>query len=339
MNNKIIRSICYFDKEPSDETIERLDKIAGILTGRGFEIQTKRVCSSSVDKIIELDSKYASNSYIFGIGSLQKDEIRRRFNDVLSCKDTSFNLDLTGREITIDDAQLLFEIIRRNSSKTFNFTYVFNNRPSSPFFPSGSYQKDGFSIGLQPTDLSEDCNSIGEWLEKMKEVWLEIYNLFKDDPEFLGIDSSIAPLFSGKSSLIGFIKKLGLDFSRSATTDTYLAITKFLKENNPKPVGLCGLMFPCLEDFELAEEYEKGNFSIERNVFLSLHSGLGIDTYPIAIDEKPERVLEILKLVQGLSDKYKKPLSARFVSDGKAKIGEKTDFQNQYLKDITVRSL
>ena len=28
----------------------------------------------------------------------------------------------------------------------------------------------------------------------------------------------------------------------------------------------------------IAEEYEKGNFSIERNVYLSLHSGLGIDT-------------------------------------------------------------
>ena len=98
-------------------------------------------------------------------------------------------------------------------------------------------------------------------------------------------------------------------------------------------------MYPCLEDFELADEYEKGNFSIERNIYLSLHSGLGIDTYPIGIDEKPERVLEILQLLQNLSNKYKKPLSARFVSDGKAKIGEKTDFKNQYLKDVTVRPL
>ena len=37
----------------------------------------------------------------------------------------------------------------------------------------------------------------------------------------------------------------------------------------------------------------KVSFSIERNLFLSLHSGLGIDTYPIGIDEQPERVLEI----------------------------------------------
>jgi len=89
----------------------------------------------------------------------------------------------------------------------------------------------------------------------------------------------------------------------------------------------------------LAAEYDKGNFSIERNVFLSLHSGLGIDTYPIATDEDPDRVVEILELIQALSNKYKKPLSARFVSDGKARVGDKTDYQNPYLADCTVRPL
>lgn len=339
MTNKIIRSICYFDREPSSESIEKVDKIANNLTERGFLIQTKRVCSPSVDKIIKLDAKYANDSYIFGLGSIQKNELIRRFDDLIVCKDTSFNLDLTGKEIIEEDVEILFKIIRNKPEKTFNFAYVFNNSASSPFFPSGSYDKDGFSIGLQPTDLSENCNSLEEWLSKMKEVWLEIYNLFKSNSEFLGIDSSIAPLFSGKSSSINFFKKIGLDFSHSATTNTYLTITRFIKENNPKPVGLCGIMFPCLEDFELAEEYEKGNFSVERNIFLSLHSGLGIDTYPIGIDEKPERVLEILKLLQGLSDKYKKSLSARFVSDGKTKINQRTDFQNQYLKDIIVKPL
>ena len=40
-----------------------------------------------------------------------------------------------------------------------------------------------------------------------------------------------------------------------------------------------------------------------------------------------------------VSNKYKKPLSVRFVSDGKAKTGEKTDFQNKYLIDVIVRKL
>ena len=116
-------------------------------------------------------------------------------------------------------------------------------------------------------------------------------------------------------------------------------IKSVIVENNPKPAGLCGIMLPCLEDTVLADEYEKGNFSIERNIYLSLHSGLGIDTYPIGIDESTEKILEILKLLQALSNKYSKPLSARFVLDGKARIGEKTDFKNAYLQDVVVRRL
>ncbi len=339
MSNKIVRTVCYFDNDPSPTTIEKVDKVANILAEKDFLVQTKRICSPSIDKIIKLDAKYAGDSYIFGIGSIKRNELSNQFTNVLSCKDVSFNLDLTEQEITNEDAQILFEIIRIRPGKTFNFTYVFNNAPSSPFFPSGTYQQNGFSIGLQPTDLSEGTKSLQEWLNKMKGAWIEIHDLFKNNLEFLGIDSSVAPLFSGKSSLVGFIKKLGLDFAYSTTTEVYLLITNFIKKENPRPVGLCGIMFPCLEDFELAEEYEKGNLSIEQNVYLSLHSGVGIDTYPIGIDEKPERVIEILRLLRGLSNKYNKPLSCRFVSDGKAKIGEKTNFQNQYLKDVVVKPL
>ena len=233
----------------------------------------------------------------------------------------------------------MFKIIKINPQKTFNFTYVFNNKPETPFFPSASYEHDGFSVGLQPTDLSEGCKNLKEWLGRMKKTWDEVNYLLNDYKDFLGIDSSIAPLYQGKSSLIGFIKKLGYDFSASVTTDVYLQITKFLSKNNPRPVGLNGLMFPCLEDFELAEEYEKGSFSIERNIYLSLHSGVGIDTYPLGVDESPERVIEILRLVQGLSNKYSKPLSVRFVSDGDSKIGERTNFKNEYLKDVVIRKI
>lgn len=337
--NKIIRTICYFSSSPSSETLKKVNEIAEILTDNSFSVQTKRICSPDIDRIIELDTQFAGRDFIFGIGSVERDKIIEKMDQLLVSREIYFNLDLTNREIILQDAQLLFEIIGKNTGKSFHFAYVFNNPSSSPYFPSGIYHNDGFSIGLQPTDLSEGCPTLEEWLEKMKAVWVEVYEICKKQSEFLGIDSSIAPLFTGKSSLINFIKRLDYDFSHSVTSDIYLKITKFIKNENPKPIGLCGIMFPCLEDFELAEEYEKGNFSIERNVYLSLHSGLGIDTYPVGIDEKPERVLEILRLLQGLSNKYKKPLSARFVSDGKAKIGDETDFKNQYLKDIIVKPL
>ena len=336
--NKIIRSICYFTNSPSSETLSKINSVAKTLEANNFVIQTKRICASGKG-IKELDKIFYAPALYLSVGTLDLKTAQTELPDFFSAANVAFNVEIKDTSETPEHVSLLLNIIRHNPSKTFNFTYVFNNQLSSPYFPSASYEKDGFSIGLQPTDLSEGCKTLEEWLEKMKTVWQEIAELFKNNKDFLGIDSSITPLFTKEGSLINFIKSLGMDFNQSVTTNIYLKITNFIKTQNPKSVGLCGLMLPCLEDFELADEYEQGNFSIERNLFLSLHSGLGIDTYPIGIDEKSEKVLEVLNLVKGLSDKYQKPLSVRFVSDGKAKIGEKTNFQNQFLKDVVVRKI
>lgn len=336
-NNKIIRSICYFTDTLDAGIVEKIENIARKLSGSGYEIQTRRICSIGIT-IKEIDSAFDDPSLYLSVGRLDRESARDQFNDFLIAQNVAFNLDLSS-DVDSEDPQFLFNVIKERPDKTFSFTYTFNNAPSSPYFPSATYQKNGFAIGLQPTDLSEGCASLDEWLQKLKTVWTEIVDIFRQESDFLGIDSSIAPLFTGKSSLIHFIKKLYNSLSRSVTQDIYLQITDYIKRYNPKPIGLCGIMFPCLEDFELAEEYEQGNFSIERNIYLSLHSGLGVDTYPVGLDESPKRIFEILCLLQGLSKKYNKPLSARFISDGSAKIGEITDLKNQYLKDVVVRPL
>ncbi len=335
---KIIRSICLFTKEPNQESIKKLNNLKSILTEKGFIIQTKRVCSPQ-ESFSDIKEKIKDDTILLSVGSLNYDESIRKFDDFIINKNVAFNLNLTNVSIEDKHSNVLFNIIKQQPSSTFFFTYTFNSVNSSPYFPSANYERDGFSIGMQPTDLAGGCKTLEEWFEKMRICWEEINKIFEHDKDFLGIDSSIAPLLDGKSSLINFIKKMFPTFNDSILTDTYLKITKFIKESNPNPIGLCGLMLPCLEDFELADEYEKGEFSIERNAFLSLHSGLGIDTYPIGIDEKIKKVTNILKTVQGLSKKYNKPLSVRFVSDGLSKIGEETKFENQYLKDVVVRKL
>lgn len=333
---KIVRSVCFFAKKPSQRTADSIESVSEKLRSRGFTIQTKRICSPV--KIKELNNGFASKADELSVGTLPEKNAREQMRDFFDSKNVSFNIDLSKGRIGSKSVDLMFELIGGKPEKTFNFCFVFNNPASSPFFPSAKYERDGFSIGLQSTNLARGCKSAEEWLERMQVSWNEINGLFKEDKRFLGIDSSIAPAFSGNGSLINFIKKFS-SFPESVSSGLYLKITGFIKEKNPKPIGLCGLMLPCLEDFELAEEYEKGNFGIERNLFLSLHSGLGIDTYPIGIDEKPEKILQVLLLVQGLSNKYKKPLSIRFVSDGKSKIGHKTKFNNQYLKDVIIRAL
>ncbi len=335
---KIIRTICLFTDEITAQDIEKLEKISQLLKENNFSIQTKRICLSHYKTQIN-DKELSDRSILLGLGEQTFKGVKENFADFLKSDNKAINLDLTKENITTEHVDILFKMINDKPDNTFRFTYGFNLPVSSPYFPSAKFGQKGFAVGLQPTDLSENCKNISEWLEKMNTVWKEIDTILKSIDGYLGIDSSIAPLFHGSSSLINFVKRLGLDFSHSATTDIYTTISKFIKEKNPKPIGLCGLMFPCLEDFELAEEYEKGNFNIERNIFLSLHSGLGVDTYPIAVNQNKKKVIEILKLLQQLSNKYKKTLSARFVSDGKAKIGEKTDFKNQYLKDVIVREL
>ena len=338
MSNKIIRSLCYYSSEISKDTAERLKQLEKKLFENKYVIQTKRICSpnysfSELDQITEGICDYVS------IGNVSLEKAVENLDDFFRSEKFIFNVDLTSESIEKKHVDLFFEVMREKAGHTFNFTYIFNGPPSSPFFPSGHYEQDGFCLGLQVTDLAEGCERLQEWFDAMKFVWDELYTVFKNEPDFLGIDSSIAPLFSENSSLLYFVKRLGYDLEASSTTTMYIQMTDWIKKENPKPIGLCGLMLPCLEDFELAQQYEHGNFPIERNLYLSLHCGLGIDAYPIGTDERPERLMEILQLVQKLSNKYKKPLSARFVSDGKAGIGEKTDFQNQYLQDVFVRRL
>jgi hypothetical protein len=335
---KVIRTVCLFTDCPSEVATAEIEQLSLALSSRGFIVQTQRMCSPDIQAVFRLDQR-TDKPFLFSIGSLGLDTAQAILPQFLAAKHVDFNVDLTNENIGAAHTALLTNIIQKNAAKTFSFTYTFNNAPSTPYFPSANYERNGFAVGLQATDLSERCTSIEEWLAKLNQTWAEIDAIFSSEGGYLGIDTSIAPLFAGRSSFLNFIKRTGLDFSRSVTTDVYIRIARFIKEEGPKKVGLCGLMFACLEDFELAAEYEQGNFPIERNAFLALHSGLGIDSYPIGVDEAPQRVAEVLRLIQGLSNKYKKPLSARFVSDGKAKIEQRADFGNPYLKDVVIRPL
>jgi hypothetical protein len=335
--DKIVRTVCWFAESTGSRVLEELDRIEAILSGNGYTVQTRRVCFRNVP-IADLESWCENEDLYLSAGGLNREAAWLQLHDFLRTSRVSFNLDATDG-IEAQDVDMLLRIIADSPANTFRFSYSFNNRPSSPFFPSASSDRPGFSIGFQTTNLAEDCSTLEEWMASMRHVWDETDRLMGAHSGFLGIDSSVAPLFSGKSSLVHFVKRIRGGFAKAVTTDLFLRLSHFIASENPRPTGLCGLMLPCLEDFELAEEYEAGEFTIERNLFLSLHSGLGIDTYPIGLDESPSRILEVLRVLQRLSAKYRKPLSARFVSDGKARIGETTAFRNKYLKDVRVRPL
>lgn len=339
---KIIRSICHFSDQLDLDAIQLKQKsIRQELETAGFEVQTERIClkNQAIDAVIKaLDAQVNQTAFI-ALGNQNRAAVKAQLPAFIeTAYNISFNLALDS-PITAADVEILFEIIKKKASKTFNFSFSFNNPVGSPYFPASAMGKEGFALGLQSTNLAQGCTSLDAWFSKQKATWAALMQCFEKDSSFLGIDSSIAPLEYGAGSFIQFISELKGSFDRACSSAIFTECSNFIKTANPKPTGLCGLMFPCLEDFVLADLYEAGQFSIERNIFLSLHSGLGIDTYPIGADESPERVLEVLQLLQALSNKYKKPLAARFISDGKTKIGSKSNFQNPFLKDVCLRPL
>jgi len=202
---KIIRTICLFSDQISNQEIEKLENIFHLLTEKGFSIQTKRICLSNYKTQI-YDKELSNKQILLGLGEQTFERLRENFTDFLKSDNKAINFDLTNENITTEHVDMLFKIIENKSDNTFRFTYGFNLPVSSPYFPSAKFDQKGFSIGLQPTDLSENCKSVHEWLEKMRTVWDEIDLLLKSIDGYLGIDSSIAPLFQNSSSLINFIK-------------------------------------------------------------------------------------------------------------------------------------
>ena len=337
MSAPIVRSLCLFADRLDDAVGGRLDTLATRLVDVGFALQTRRICVAG-HGARDVAAAYADGTRFLSIGQLDRAALAREFDALLEVDDVACNLGVDG-PVTAADVAWLQRLVAARPERTFTFAWTFHNAPGSPFFPSATWAGNGFALGLQPTDLAAGCATPEAWLARIEETWHTLVALFGGEPDFLGIDGSVAPLWNDPGSLVGHVRRWAGSFERAVTSDLFLRITAFLQARNPRPVGLNGLMLPCLEDRLLAEEYTQGRFGIERNLFLAMHCGLGIDTYPVGIDEPPARVLDILRLVQGLAARHAKPLSVRFVSDGRAHVGERTGFGNRYLHDVVVRPL
>jgi len=337
MPDAIIRSLCLFTDRLDDAETSRLERLATRLEETGFVVQTRRVCVTG-HGATEVEAAYGDDQRFLSVGQLDRAGLAEQFDALLAADNVACNLAIDDA-ITADDVAWLFRLVAEQPGQTFGFAYTFRNATGSPFFPSATWAGNGFAIGLQPTDLAAGCDTVEAWLARLRDAWNALDSVLGDEPDYLGIDGSIAPLWDEPGSLVGHVRRWAGSFEQAVTSDLFLRITAFLKHDNPRPVGLNGLMLPCLEDRPLAGEYSQGRFTIERNLFLALHCGLGIDTYPLGVDESPARVLEILRLVQGLAERHAKPLSVRFVSDGRARIGERTGFGNRYLHDVVVRPL
>src|SRR5258708_35449496 len=124
-DNKIIRSVCYFTDNPSEEVTSKLADIAKILEDKGYLIQTKRMCSTSHD----IDALAGKADYL-SIGTITYDEAIERLPKFYETNNLNFNIELANEKIDEKYVNLLFKIIGERPDKTFSFTFVFNNAPS-----------------------------------------------------------------------------------------------------------------------------------------------------------------------------------------------------------------
>lgn len=350
---QIIRSICYFlpdnaEKGDQHAATKRLEQLQDHLQGAGWQVQTLRLCSRSL-RAEQLPTLRADlqTKVLYTWGALQPSdadwaERRQAWLDSGSTPLFFHRPFAHDEQPQASDVDFLLHTLRTNALKLFHFGFAFASPlNSSPYFPVAQYARTGFAVGLQSTNLAAACTTLEQWFDCQRSAWQRLATLLGKESDFLGIDSSVAPLYEGDSSLIYHLRRWfpTQTFAQLATSDVFCRITQCIKTQNPLPVGLCGLMLPCLEDFELAALYEKSEFSTERNLFLSLHSGVGIDTYPIGIDENAERLLQVLRLTHALAYKYQKMLSIRWISDGITRIGERSAFGNPYLQEAVLRSV
>src|SRR4029453_18846938 len=130
---KVIRSVCQFVGTPSEQSVVRLGMWSNRLETRGFTVQTTRLCSPDLDRVLELDQD-GDGSPFYNVGRLGLADARARLDQLCAAKNVAFNVDLTAEVPTHEHVQLLTAIVQNAPAKTFSFTYTFNNAASTPYF-------------------------------------------------------------------------------------------------------------------------------------------------------------------------------------------------------------
>jgi uncharacterized protein (UPF0210 family) len=233
----------------------------------------------------------------------------------------------------------------------FNFTATAMLKPHGPFYP-GAYHLGGaraFSVGLEganvvadvfanyhnPADAEEELRTaLAGHLRKAERVALAV--AASSGWNYAGIDPTPAPLKD--VSIGGAIESFtGGPFGVSGTMTAAGIITRAVQSAPVKRVGYSGLMVPVLEDSVLAKRWGEGTYTVDSLLAYSAVCGTGLDTVPLPGDVSEERIARILGDVAMLAYKWKKPLSARLLPVPGKKPGDRTEFDDPFLVNTTLR--
>jgi uncharacterized protein (UPF0210 family) len=240
------------------------------------------------------------------------------------------------------------------SEGTSNFTATAMLKPLSPFFP-GSYHTGAgkqFAIGFEGANVVSEvfakdkgnANAATADLTAALTKHMAIAEAVgrkvaaETGWTYVGVDPTPAPL--GDVSIAAAIEAFtGAKFGSSGTLTAARIITAAVKAVPQKQTGYSGLMVPVMEDKLLSQRWAEGTYDIDSLLAYSAVCGTGLDTIPLPGDISLEQMDRMFSDVATLAMKWNKPLSARLQPIFGKKAGDRTEFQDPYFFNTTLRAL
>jgi uncharacterized protein len=235
------------------------------------------------------------------------------------------------------------------------FAALANVPGGSPFFPA-AYHSNGpaaFALATEAADLAVEAfsqsytlyearHALVEKLEEHGRSLSEVAARLVEETglTFGGIDFSLAP-FPEQTRSLGYameylgVPAVGLHGSLAAAAILAEAIDRAEFPHT----GFSGLMLPVLEDAILASRAAEGVLSIKDLLLFSAVCGTGLDTVPLPGDVTIEQLYAILLDLAVLSERLKKPLTARLMPVPGKSAGDPTGFDFAFFANSRVMAV
>jgi uncharacterized protein (UPF0210 family) len=114
-------------------------------------------------------------------------------------------------------------------------------------------------------------------------------------------------------------------------------VTDVLRTLPVKRAGYSGLMIPVLEDEVLAERWSEGTLTLQALLAYSAVCAAGLDTVPLPDNVTLGQLERIIGDVASLAVKLDKPLSVRLMPVSGKKAGERTEFDDPFIVNVTLQ--
>ncbi len=364
------------DLQRVESALAMLERARGRLKDAGYVVQTVRIATnpllanvgasgraSSLDALRALDRLAKERDAVLSVGPvLTRDEPDAELatwlaEAVRTTEVTSFSAVIASpaggvhakATRTVADIILALSRVSPTGAGNFRFAAAAGVPAGTPFFPVAWHEgTDAIAVGLETPRLLRhavgDVRDAAFAQQRIRQALdaelMPIERLMKgfageEKRRYLGIDTSPAP---GLDSSIGEALEAitGVPFGAPSTLNACAAVTAAIKSLKVTTCGYSGLMLPVLEDPVLAKRGAEGRFGLQDLLLYSSVCGTGLDVVPIPGDVPAEDVERLLRDVATLSDRLRKPLSARlFPIPGKV-AGDPAEFDDPFLTKSVV---